>query len=251
MQEHPGHHHEHDQHHHHGAPPPVHDHEVMRPPPPAAAVAGDAIYTCPMHPEVRQVGPGSCPICGMALEPLVVTAEERPDPELVSMTRRFWVSLVFTAPLFALVMIDMLFDHAISGVLTHRGRVFAELALAAPVCTWAAWPFYERAVRSVRNRSLNMFTLIGLGVSVAFGYSLVAAIAPGIFPAAFREGGEVGTYFEAAAVIVTLILLGQVLELRARGRTSAAIRALLGLAPSPARRSRSTASSIALVPRST
>ncbi len=189
-----------------------------------------------MHPEIRQVGPGSCPICGMALEPVEVSLEDRPDPELQQMSRRFWVSLVLTAPLFAMVMSDMLFDRAISAALPHRGRVFLELALALPVCTWAAWPFYKRATQSVRNRNLNMFTLIGLGVSVAFGYSLVAALAPGLFPETFREHGEVGTYFEAAAVIVTLILLGQVLELRARGQTSSAIRKLLGLAPTTARR---------------
>ncbi len=196
------------------------------------------IYTCPMHPEIRQVGPGSCPICGMALEPATVTLDTGPDPELVDMSRRFRIALAFTVPLFALVMIDMLADHAISDLLTRRGRVFVELALATPVAIWAAWPFYQRAARSIRNRRLNMFTLIGLGVSVAYGYSLVAAIAPGIFPPAFREHGEVAPYFEAAAVIVTLILLGQVLELRARGQTSSAIRKLLGLAPTAARRLR-------------
>jgi Cu+-exporting ATPase len=206
--------------------------------PAAPAAAPGAVYTCPMHPEVRQIGPGSCPICGMALEPATITAEAGPDPELRDMTRRFWLALAFTAPLFAIVMIDMLFDRAISEVLTQRGRVMLELALATPVCTWAAWPFYLRAVQSIRRRRLNMFTLIGLGVSVAYGYSLVAVLAPGAFPPAFREHGhgEVAPYFEAAAVIVTLILLGQVLELRARGQTSSAIRKLLGLAPTTARR---------------
>jgi Cu+-exporting ATPase len=224
------HHHDHGHVHHAGAvPPPVVDHA-------SDPVPSDAIYTCPMHPEIRQVGPGSCPICGMALEPVTVSLDDRPDPELQQMSRRFWMSLIVTAPLFAMVMIDMLFDRAISAALPHRGRVFLELVLALPVCTWAAWPFYERAIQSVRNRRLNMFTLIGLGVSVAFGYSLVAALAPGLFPETFREHGEVGTYFEAAAVIVTLILLGQVLELRARGQTSSAIRKLLGLAPTTARR---------------
>ena len=192
-------------------------------------------WTCPMHPEIVRDAPGTCPICGMALEPRTIVAEPGPDPELRDMTRRFLVAAAFTAPLFAIVMIDMLAGHAISDVLTRRGRVFLELALATPVCTYAAWPFYVRAVQSVRNR-LNMFSLIGLGVSVAFGYSLVAAIVPDIFPASFREDGEVAPYFEAAGAIVTLILLGQVLELRARGQTSSAIRKLLGMAPTSARR---------------
>ena len=207
-------------------------------PAPASASPAGALYTCPMHPEVRQVGPGSCPLCGMALEPLTISADPGPDPELRDLTRRFVVAAAFAAPLFAIVMIDMLADHAISHVLTRRGRVFLELALATPICTYAAWPFYVRAVRSVRNRRLNMFSLIGLGVGVAFGYSLVAALAPGIFPASFRADGEVAPYFEAAGAIVALILLGQVLELRARGQTSSAIRKLLGLAPTSARRLR-------------
>ena len=240
---------------------------------PAAEAPAGTIYTCPMHPEVRQVGPGSCPkcgmalepampeapvaktewicpmhpeivrdapgscpICGMALEPRTIVADPGPDPELRDMTRRFLVAAALTVPLFLIVMIDMLADHAISDVLTRRGRVFLELALATPVCTYAAWPFYVRAVQSVRNRRLNMFSLIGLGVSVAFGYSVIAAIVPDNFPASFREDGEVAPYFEAAGAIVTLILLGQVLELRARGQTSSAIRKLLGMAPSTARR---------------
>ena len=205
------------------------------PPPTAAraAAAGAAVeYTCPMHPEVVQVGPGTCPICGMALEPRTITAEAGPDPELRDMTRRFWVAVALSLPLLVLVMADMVGGS----LLPARTRVFVELALATPVCTWAAWPFYVRAVQSIRNRRLNMFTLIGLGVSVAFGYSLVAALAPDLFPAAFREEGVVATYFEAAGVIVTLILLGQVLELRARGQTGAAIRQLLNMAPTIARR---------------
>jgi Cu+-exporting ATPase len=152
------------------------------------------------------------------------------------MTRRFWLSVVFTLPLFVVVMSDMFTEHAVSDLLSPRRRAFVELALAAPVCLWAAWPFYVRALLSIANRRLNMFTLIGVGVSVAFGYSLVATLAPGAFPASFREDGQVAPYFEAAAVIVTLILLGQVLELRARGQTSAAIRKLLGLVPARARR---------------
>ncbi len=202
-----------------------------------AAADPNAIYTCPMDPEVRQIGPGSCPKCGMALEPLMITLEEPPNPELDDMTRRFWIALLFSVPLFVIAM-----GHMIPG-LAHwfdfTGRVWVEFVLALPVCTWAAWPFYERAVASVRQRNLNMFTLIGLGVSVAFGYSVVATVAPQIFPAAFRdEHGNVAVYFEAAAMIVALILLGQVLELRARSRTSAAVRTLLGLSAKSARRIR-------------
>ncbi|KAB2911315.1 MAG: cadmium-translocating P-type ATPase [Kofleriaceae bacterium] len=202
------------------------------PPTPVPAAAAGVEYTCPMHPEIVRDGPGTCPICGMALEPRTITAETGTDPELRDMTRRFWAAAVLSLPLVVLVMADMLG----APLLSMRVRPFVELALATPVCTWAAWPFYVRAVQSVRRLRLNMFTLIGLGVSVAFGYSIVAALAPGIFPASFRAMGEVATYFEAAAVIVTLILLGQVLELRARGQTSAAIRKLLGMAPSSARR---------------
>ncbi|MBI2568835.1 MAG: heavy metal translocating P-type ATPase [Candidatus Schekmanbacteria bacterium] len=195
------------------------------------------IYTCPMHPEIRQEGPGTCPKCGMALEPLTVTADaDEENPELRDMSRRFWFATALAMPLVVLTMGDMLFGMLLSRLLSPRGRVLLELALATPVCLWSAWPFYVRAYRSLVNRSLNMFTLIGLGVSVAYLYSLVAALAPGLFPASFRQHGEVGTYFEAAAVIVTLILLGQVLELRARSRTGAAIKALLGLAPKTARR---------------
>ena len=194
-------------------------------------------YTCPMHPEIVQDEPGSCPICGMALEPRIVTLEEEENPELKDMTRRFWISAVLTVPLLVLAMGDMLPGEPMSALLGHTGRTWAELVLATPICLWAAWPFYTRAVASVRNLSLNMFTLIGLGVSVAYLYSVVATLVPDIFPAAFRgEGGTVAVYFEAAGVIVTLILLGQVLELRARSQTSAAIKALLGMAPKTARR---------------
>jgi Cu+-exporting ATPase len=190
-------------------------------------------YTCPMHPEIVRDAPGSCPICGMALEPRVPTLAAGPDPELVDMTRRFWISAGFTVPLLVLVMGEMVGVSLVGG----RTRVWLELGLALPVCTWAAWPFYVRFVQSLRNKSLNMFTLIGLGVGVAFVYSLVAALVPSAFPAAFRNhDGTVGTYFEAAAVIVTLILLGQVLELRARSSTGAAIRKLLGMAATSARR---------------
>ncbi|MCB9762553.1 MAG: copper-translocating P-type ATPase [Alphaproteobacteria bacterium] len=189
-----------------------------------------------MHPEVIQDGPGSCPKCGMALEPVRATAGDTENPELRDMTRRLVFAAVFTVPLLVVSMGDMLPGQPLSSLLSPRGRVFAELALATPVCLWAAWPFYERAVASLKHRSLNMFTLIGLGVSVAYVYSLGAALAPGLFPPSFREHGEVAVYFEASGVIVTLILLGQVLELRARSRTSQAIRALLDMQATTARR---------------
>jgi Cu+-exporting ATPase len=208
-------------------------------PEPAAAPtpAGKEEWTCPMHPQIVRDRPGNCPICGMALERRNISAEPETNPELVDMSRRFWVATVLTVPLVALAMGEMLLGHRFAHLIPSRLRVWIELALAAPICTWAAWPFYERFVQSIRNRSLNMFTLIGLGVSVAFTYSLVATLAPGIFPASFRDAdGQVGVYFEAAGVIVTLILLGQVLELRARSATGAAIRKLLGLAPKMARR---------------
>jgi Cu+-exporting ATPase len=190
-----------------------------------------------MHPQIVRDGPGSCPICGMALEPRTISAEPQANPELVDMSRRFWTATALTAPLVLLAMGELILGAKFAQLLSPRLRTWIELALAAPVCTWSAWPFYVRAVESVRNRSLNMFTLIGLGVFVAFSYSVVAAVAPGLFPASFREhDGQVGVYFEAAGVIVTLILLGQVLELRARSATGAAIRKLLGLAPKLARR---------------
>jgi len=200
------------------------------------------MYTCPMHPEIVRDGPGSCPICGMALEPMgVPVGQEDHDPELASMSRRFWVSVVLTAPLLVLAMGHLLPGDPLAGLLPPHRRTLIELALAVPVCTWAAWPFYVRAVESVKNRSLNMFTLIGLGVTAAFGYSLVAALFPDLFPASFRTHGVVPVYFEPAAVIVTLILLGQVLELRARSSTRFALRALLGLAAKTARRVRGDA----------
>jgi Cu+-exporting ATPase len=230
----PSEHHGHRHHHHHGAthaPPHV---PTAAPPPVRPAAPGTKVeYTCPMHPEIVRAAPGSCPICGMALEPRMPTLDAAPDPELLDMTRRFWIAAAFTLPLFVIAMSEMVGVTILSG----RTRVWTELALALPVCTWAAWPFYVRFVQSLQNRSLNMFTLIGLGVGVAFGYSLVAALAPGVFPLAFRNhDGTVGTYFEAAGVITTLILLGQVLELRARSSTGAAIRKLLGMAATSARR---------------
>jgi Cu+-exporting ATPase len=207
--------------------------------PPRAQPAADpgAIYVCPMDPEVRQVGPGACPKCGMALEPETVSLEEGPSPELADMTRRLRVSAALTLPLVAFAMLRHLdaTAHRFHGL--GGAADWIELALASPVVLWGGWPFFVRAWRSVAGRSLNMFTLIGLGVSVAWLYSLVATVAPGIFPASFRdEMGHVGVYYEAAAAIVTLVLVGQVLELRARSRTGAAIRALLGLAPKTARR---------------
>ena len=206
--------------------------EPLVPSPPG--VAGK--WTCPMHPEVVEDSPGSCPICGMALEPLAPSLEEEENPELADMLRRFWVSAVLSAPLLILAMGAMV--PGLSDLLPRGGvRHVIELALATPVVLWGAWPFFERGWRSVVTRRLNMFTLIALGVGVAYGFSLVAALIPGIFPEAFRSvDGTVPVYFEAAAVITTLVLLGQVLELRARSRTSGAIRALLGLAPKTARR---------------
>jgi Cu+-exporting ATPase len=196
-------------------------------------------WTCPMHPEIVRDQPGDCPICGMALEPRTVTVEEKDNPELRNMSRRFWFAVAVTLPLVAIAMIDMLPSRPVSSALSGRTRASIELALATPICLWAAWPFYVRAVRSVKNLSPNMFTLIGLGVSVAYVYSLIATLLPSIFPESFRtHGGEVAVYFEAAGVIVTLILLGQVLELRARSQTSAAIKKLLGMAAKTARRIR-------------
>ncbi|MEO8482498.1 MAG: heavy metal translocating P-type ATPase [Acidobacteriota bacterium] len=194
-------------------------------------------WTCPMHPEIVRPVPGSCPICGMALESKTVEIDEAPNPELHEMSVRFWTSLALTAPLLGLAMLEMAGVHVPFGRSSMRTVTWLQFALATPVCTWAAWPFYVRAVNSVRSFNLNMFTLIGLGVTVAFGFSIVATLAPGVFPGAFRdEAGSVAVYFEAAAVIVTLILLGQVLELRARSQTGSAIRSLLGLAPKTARR---------------
>jgi Cu+-exporting ATPase len=193
-------------------------------------------YTCPMDPEIVQKGPGTCPICGMALEPMMVTLEEVEDPELIDMTRRLWVAALLTVPLVVVSMGDMLPGKPISSLLSPQWRVLLELALAAPVALWAGWPFHVRAVRSLKSGNLNMFTLIGLGVAVAFTYSVIAALVPEIFPDSFRSGGHVAVYFEAAGVIVTMILLGQVLELKARGQTGAAIRKLLGMAATSARR---------------
>ena len=252
----------HDSHHHHGAPVqparepeslagehtcPMHP-EVRQQGPgscpecgmglePAVPVAVKAEWTCPMHPEVVRDRPGDCPICGMALEPRSVTASEEDNPELIDMTRRFWVSVALGLPLVVVAMMGMLDLTVLDRLLSPSDLHWLELLLATPVVLWCGWPFFERAWRSLVHRSLNMFTLIGLGVGVAYGYSLASTVAPGIFPASFRgAGGAVPVYFEAAAMITILVLLGQVLELRARHRTGAAIRALLDLAPPTARR---------------
>jgi len=201
-------------------------------------VPDGTIYTCPMHPQIRQVGPGSCPICGMALEPVLATAEAGPNAELIDMTRRFWIGLVLSIPVVALEMGGHL--TGLSHYLSQPTSNWIQMILATPVVLWAGWPFFVRGWTSVITRNLNMFTLIAMGTGVAWVYSVVATLAPDIFPAAFRiGGGAVAVYFEAAAVITVLVLLGQVLELRARETTSGAIRALLDLAPKTARRIRS------------
>ena len=194
----------------------------------------DVIYTCPMHPEIRQNGPGNCPICGMALGPETITGEEGENPELTDMRKRFWIGLALTLPVFALEMGSHIFDlhRYISGTLSN----WIQLVLATPVVLWAGKPFFERGWASLKTRNLNMFTLIAMGTGVAWLYSIVATLAPGIFPEAFQQDGAVAVYFEASAVITVLVLLGQVLELKAREQTGGAIRALLDLAPKTARR---------------
>ncbi|MGN3974145.1 heavy metal translocating P-type ATPase [Tsuneonella sp. SYSU-LHT278] len=191
-----------------------------------------AVYTCPMHPEIRQVGPGSCPICGMALEPETVSLDDGPDPELVDMSRRFRISAIFTLPLFVYAMGDMVPGLRFDQLVEPARAQWVQFVLATPVVLWGGWPFFERAWQSLQTRNLNMFTLIGFGVAIAYLFSLVATLLPDVFPATFRDhSGRVGVYYEAAAVITTLVLLGQVLELKARRSTSSALRALLELAP--------------------
>jgi Cu+-exporting ATPase len=211
-------------------------HKYLAPKPEAAKpVVKDAIFTCPMHPEIRQVGPGSCPICGMALEPLDATAEVGPNHELIDMTRRFWIGLALSVPVVVLEMGGHLFDLA--HVVPQQVSNWIQLVLATPVVLWAGWPFFQRGWASVVSRNLNMFTLIAIGTGIAWIFSVAATLAPQLFPAAYRgHDGSVAVYFEAAAVITVLVLLGQVLELRARERTGGAIRALLDLAPKTARR---------------
>jgi len=223
-----------------GAPMVLHRHKPASaapatPPAPTTSAVSDAEYTCPMHPEIRQRGPGSCPICGMALEPVDASIDEG-NPELDDMSRRLRVSLVLTLPILAAMVSDLLPGRPLDAVVPHGALNWIEMALATPVVLWGGWPFFERGWASIRSGHLNMFTLIALGVGAAYGYSVTATLAPGLFPDAFRMGGEVAVYFEPAAVIVVLVLLGQVLELRARSRTSAAIRNLLGLAPKIAHR---------------
>jgi heavy metal translocating P-type ATPase len=202
-----------------------------------ARPAEGTIYTCPMHPEIRQPGPGSCPICGMALEPELVSLEQAANPELADMTRRFWIALALALPVFALEMGGHL--TGLHQWLGKQSSNWIQLMLATPVVLWAGWPFFERAWVSVKTRNLNMFTLIAMGTGVAWVYSIVGTVLPGAFPDAMRDaGGSVAVYFEAAAVITVLVLLGQVLELKARDQTSGAIRALLDLSPKIARRVR-------------
>ena len=203
------------------------------PPPPEPVTSGaETIYTCPMHPEVRQKGPGTCPKCGMALEPELPSADDGPNHELVDMTRRFWISAAISIPLLVFAMGEMVGFTPLSPSV----RTWVELGLATPVVAWGGWPFFQRGWDSIRGRSLNMFTLIAIGTGTAYGYSLIATLFPSIIPQTMRDDGAVPVYFEAAAVIVALVLLGQVLELRARSATSGAIRSLLGLAPKTARR---------------
>ena len=198
----------------------------------AEPVPAGTLYTCPMHPEIEQEGPGTCPLCGMALEPAMPSLEEGENPELTDFRRRFWWSLPLSVATMALAMLAM--TPVLRG-LSPDLRVWIELALATPVVLWAGWPFLQRWAQSIRHRSPNMWTLIGTGVLAAYGYSVVATIAPGLFPPSFQQHGHVGVYFEAAAMIISLTLLGQLMELRARAKTSAAIKALLGLAPKTAR----------------
>jgi Cu+-exporting ATPase len=201
---------------------------------PKEEVPAGTTYTCPMHPEIRQIGPGSCPICGMALEPELVSLDDAPNPELIDMTRRFWIALALTIPIFFLEMIPHLTGVSFVPA-AYSGPL--QFAFATPVVLLAGWPFFERGWASILSRNLNMFTLIAMGTGVAWLYSVVALFVPSIFPAAFRDHhGNVSLYFEAAAVITALVLLGQVLELRAREQTSGAIKALLGLAPKHARK---------------
>ena len=233
MSEHPHAHHDHNDHagHHACGDHHAHSHHAATPAPAGAK------WTCPMHPEIVRDGPGACPICGMALEPVTPAVNAAPNPELADMTRRFWIAAALALPVFALEMGGHLFGW--THMIGQAASNWIQFALAAPVVLWAGWPFFERGWRSLQSRNLNMFTLIAMGVGVAFVYSAAAMLAPGLFPASFRdETGAAPVYFEAAAVITVLVLLGQVLELRARENTSGAIRALLDLAPKTARRLR-------------
>src|ERR1700736_179840 len=206
--------------------------KFLEPKAPEPAAPAGTLYTCPMHPEVHHVGPGSCPICGMALEPEQVSLDDAPDPELIDMTRRFWIALALTLPVFAIEM-----GGHLGLMQLPMGSNWISFVLSTPVVLWAGAPFFVRGWNSLVTRNLNMFTLIAMGTGVAWLYSVVGTLAPQLFPPVFRDmHGMVAVYFEAASVITVLVLLGQVLELRARQRTSGAIRALLGLAPKTARR---------------
>jgi Cu+-exporting ATPase len=208
----------------------------LEPESPGSLMPSRTEYVCPMHPEIVRPEPGSCPICGMALEPRTVTLEEEENPELVDMTRRFWIAVVLSAPIAILAMSDMIPGQPVQHIASPQLLNWLQLFLATPVVLWCGWPFFQRGWASIINHSLNMFTLIAIGVGTAYGYSIFATLFPNLFPESFRgHTGEVGVYFDAAAVITTLVLLGQVLELRARSRTSSAIKALLGLAPKTAR----------------
>jgi P-type Cu+ transporter len=200
-------------------------------PAPMSPAPEGTIYTCPMHPEIRQPEPGNCPICGMTLEPMLPSLNEQENPELVDFKRRFW----WTLPLTVIVTVLAMAGHRIFEA-GPPGQSWIEFVLSTPVVLWAGWPFFTRGVQSIRNRSPNMWTLIGLGVAAAYGYSVIATAAPGLFPQTFAMHGRIGVYYEAAAAIISLTLLGQILELRARSQTSAAIKSLLGLAPKTARR---------------
>lgn len=202
-----------------------------------APAATKVEFSCPMHPLIVRDQPGSCPICGMALEPRTVTLEEGPNPEMADMSRRFWVGLALSLPIFLLAMGDMLPGQPLHHLLSMTAMNWVQLALATPVVFWCGWPFFVRAWASVIHRSPNMFTLIALGVGAVYFYSLVATVTPELFPKEFRaSSGAVMPYFDTAVVVTVLILLGQVLELKARGQTSGAIKRLLGLAPKTARR---------------
>ena len=216
-----------------------------KPAPPSVIVDDAAVYVCPMHPQIVQPKPGTCPICGMALEPRTITATEEENPELLDMTRRFWTSAALTLPVFLVSMSEMLPGQPIQRILQPRALAWLQFVLSTPVVLWGGWPFFQRGWASIKTRHLNMFTLIAIGTATAFGYSVFALLFPGHLPHSVRQhGGMPALYFEPAAVIVTLVLLGQVLELRARSATSGAIRALLGLRPTTARRVESDATEV-------
>lgn len=233
-------HHHHHHHEHSASPvthaPTAHGQDAQNAPPGPSVAAADVqtVYTCPMHPQIRRPTPGNCPICGMALEPVMPSLEDEKNPELEDFSRRFWWTLPFTIVGVALAMGGHRFVP-----ISPAAMSWLELVLSTPVVLWAGWPFFVRCIESLRHRSPNMWTLIGIGVAAAYAYSVLATLVPGIFPDDFKQAGRVAVYFEAASVIVSLTLLGQILELKARSRTSAAIKSLLGLQAKTARRIRS------------